>query len=136
MERETVALETLNNAVQSTEESVARSWSGLAASRNRLAPLEAHARATAQVLEAYRAQFELGKRSLLDLVNAENELFQARSALRTGQATAQAAEYRLLAAVGALVKAFGLTEEITRLDPGPRDAANAPYFPPRDPDAK
>jgi adhesin transport system outer membrane protein len=136
MERETVALETLNNAVQSTEESVARTWSALVASRNRLAPLEAHARATAQVLEAYRAQFELGKRSLLDLVNAENELFQARSALRTGQATAQSAEYRVLAAVGSLVKAFGLTEEIIRLDPGPRDAANAPYFPPRETDAK
>jgi outer membrane protein, adhesin transport system len=136
MERETVALETLNNAVQSTEESVARTWAALAASRNRLSPLEAHARATAQVLEAYRAQFELGKRSLLDLVNAENELFQARSALRTGQATAQAAEYRVLAAVGALVRSLGLTEEVARLDPGPRDAGNAPLLPPRDPGAQ
>jgi adhesin transport system outer membrane protein len=136
LERETVALETLNNAVQSTEESVARTWSALVSSRNRLSPLEAHARATAQVLEAYRAQFELGKRSLLDLVNAENELFQARSALRTGQATAQAAEYRVLAAVGSLVRAFGLAEEIARLDPGPRDAGNAPYLPQRDPGAQ
>ena len=136
MERETVALETLNNAVQSTEESVARTWSALSASRNRLSPLEAHAIATAQVLEAYRAQFELGKRSLLDLVNAENELFQARSALRTGQGTAQSAEYRVLAAIGALVGSLGLAEEITRLDPGPRDAANAPYLPRRDPGAK
>jgi adhesin transport system outer membrane protein len=127
MERETIALETLNNAVQSTEESVARTWSALIASRNRLSPLEAHARATAQVLEAYRAQFELGKRSLLDLVNAENELFQARSALRTGQATAQSAEYRVLAAVGALVRALGLTEEIVRLDPGPRDPGRMPW---------
>ena len=126
MERETIALETLHNAVQSTEESVSRAWAALVAARNRLAPLEAHARATAQVLEAYRAQFELGKRSLLDLVNAENELFQARSALRSGQAAAHVAEYRLLAAVGGLVNALGLTEEIVRLDPGPRDNRTPP----------
>ena len=126
MERETIALETLHNAVQSTEESVSRAWAALVAARNRLAPLDAHARATAQVLEAYRSQFELGRRSLLDLVNAENELFQARSALRSGQATAHATEYRLLAAVGGLVNALGLTEEIARLDPGPRDSRTQP----------
>jgi adhesin transport system outer membrane protein len=127
MERETIALETLNNAVQSTEESVSRAWAALVAARNRLAPLEAHARATAQVLEAYRSQFELGRRSLLDLVNAENELFQARSALRNGQAAAHVAEYRLLVAVGGLVNAFGLSEEIMRLDPGPRDMNKTPW---------
>lgn len=121
MERETVALETYNNALFSTEESVARTWAAMLAARERIAPLEAHARATAQVLEAYRSQFELGRRSLLDLVNAENELFQARSALHSGLAAARVAEYRLLAAVGALVKALGLSEEILQLDPGPRD---------------
>jgi hypothetical protein len=60
-------------------------------------------------------------------VNAENELFQARSALRSGQAAAHAAEYRLLAAVGGLVNALGLTEEIVRLDPGPRDPGKMPW---------
>jgi len=121
MERETVALETYNNALHSTEESVARTWAAQLAARERIAPLEAHARATAQVLEAYRSQFELGRRSLLDLVNAENELFQARSALHSGRTAALVAEYRVLAAVGGLVRALGLTEEIAQLDPGPRD---------------
>lgn len=121
MERETVALETYNNALQSTEESVARAWSALRAARDRLAPLEAHANATAQVLLAYRSQFELGRRSLLDLVNAENELFQARSALHTGRAAARVAEYRMLAAVGGLVKSLGLTDEVAQLDPGARE---------------
>jgi adhesin transport system outer membrane protein len=121
MERETIALETYNNALFSTEESVARTWSAMLAARERIGPLEAHARATSQVLEAYRSQFELGRRSLLDLVNAENELFQARSALHNGRTAVQVAEYRLLAAVGALVKALGMTDEVVQLDPGPRD---------------
>src|SRR4029079_833492 len=106
---------------QSTEESVARTWAAMQSARDRIAPLEAHARATEQVLQAYRSQFELGRRTLLDLVNAENELFQARSNLQTGRTSAQIAEYRVLAAVGGLVRALGLTEEIAKLDPGPRD---------------
>jgi len=121
IERETIALETLNNALQSTEESVARTWAALVTARERIAPLDAHARATEQVLRAYRDQFELGRRSLLDLVNSENELFQARSALLTGRMAERLAEYRVLASMGALVQALGLTEEVAQFDPGPRD---------------
>ena len=121
LERETVSLETYNNALQSTEESVARTWAALLSARDRLAPLESHVRATEQVLQAYRSQFELGRRTLLDLVNAENELFQARSNLQSGRTNVQVSEYRVLAAVGGLVRALGLTEEIARLDPGPRE---------------
>jgi adhesin transport system outer membrane protein len=70
-------------------------------------------------MEAYRSQFELGRRSLLDLLNAENELFQARSALLNGLSAARETEYRVLAAVGALVSALGLAPELSQLDPGP-----------------
>ena len=76
--------------------------------------------ASAQVMEAYRSQFELGRRSLLDLLNAENELFQARSALVSGQAAVQETEYRVLTAVGSLVMSLGLAPEMSQLDPGPR----------------
>jgi len=120
-QRESVALETVNNALLATEESVARTWAARLTARDRLPPLEAHARASGQVLQAYRDQFELGRRSLLDLVNAENELFQARSALFSGQTAARLADIRLLVAVGALVRALGLVDEVMQLDPGPAD---------------
>lgn len=112
VERETIALETVNNAQQSTEESVSRTWAALATARSRVPSLEAHARAAQEVLGAYRDQFELGRRSLLDLVNSENELFQARSALLSGLTAERLSEYRVLAAVGGLVRALGLGDEL------------------------
>jgi len=121
VERETIALETVNDALQSTEEAAARAWAARATARERIAPLDAHVQATEQVLRAYRDQFELGRRSLLDLVNAENELYQARSALLAGRVAERLSEYRVLASVGALVQALGLTEEVLQLDPGSRN---------------
>lgn len=115
-ERETVALETLKNAQQSTDEEVARAWYAMVAGSDRLAYLEGHARATAQVLSAYQSQFELGRRTLLDVLNAANELYQARSAQVSGIEAFQLSQYRLLAAMDMLIGALGLNEELTKLD--------------------
>lgn len=117
LERETAALEAVNNAQQTVEESVARAWAALATARDRISPLEAHVHAGARVLQAYRDQFELGRRTLLDLVNAENELYQARSSLLSGRMAERASEYRLLNAMGILVRALGLADEVAQLDP-------------------
>lgn len=114
-ERESAAAENAQNITEFTEESVARSWAARATARNRLAPLESHVQASEQVLEAYRSQFELGRRSLLDLVNAENELFQSRATLSSGRITARSSEFRLLAAMGMLVKSLGLSDELLKL---------------------
>ena len=116
MERETGAMEAVRNAQQATEESVARAWHALVAARDRLAYLESHVRAIEQVLGAYQSQFELGRRTLLDVLNTENELFQARSNLATGRAALRLSEYRVLAATSALVSALGLSDELTKLD--------------------
>ena len=57
--------------------------------------------------DAYRQQFDIGQRSLLDLLNAENELFTAKRAranaeydLGTAQARTQAALQQLTAQLG------------------------------------
>jgi adhesin transport system outer membrane protein len=57
--------------------------------------------------DAYRQQFDIGQRSLLDLLNAENELYTARRAyanaehdLGTANARTQAAMHRLVATLG------------------------------------
>ena len=121
MERETIALETVNSALQSTEESVARAWAAMITARGRIPSLESHARASEQVRQAYREQFELGRRTLLDLVNSENELFQARSALLSGRTALRVAEYRLLTSVGAIVRSLGLEDEVRMLDTGQKE---------------
>lgn len=125
-ERETAAAASASNITEFTDESVARSWAARAAARNRLDPLENHVRASERVLDAYRAQFELGRRSVLDLVNAENELFQSRAALSSGRIAVRSSEFRLLAAMAMLVRSLGLGDDLLGMGaPGNASGDNA-----------
>jgi len=70
--------------------------------------MDQHRLATEKSREAYRQQFDIGQRTLLDLLDSQNEFFEAtRSYInaRYNQATAQA---RTLAAMGQLVGALGV----------------------------
>ena len=60
------------------------------------------------VLEQYTQQFQVGGRSLLDLLNAENELFQARSDLVDGRVQHEFAKYRVYNTLGSLLDVFGI----------------------------
>jgi adhesin transport system outer membrane protein len=90
------------------ERDVRQAWEGLESDRLRLPQLEAYARASADVAEAYRLQFQLGQRSLLDVLNAENERFNATSGFIAGRAAVNAGEIRLLATLGRLLDALGV----------------------------
>lgn len=90
------------------ERDVRQAWQALAADRSRLPQLEAYARASADVAEAYRLQFQLGQRSLLDVLNAENERFNATSNYLAGRSAVSAGEIRLLASVGRLLESLGV----------------------------
>jgi outer membrane protein, adhesin transport system len=66
--------------------------------------------------DIYAQQFDLGQRGLLDLLDAENELFLGRSNLVTANFTELFAVYRVLAVIGTLLN----TLDIER----PREAIN------------
>ena len=53
--------------------------------------------------DIYAQQFDLGQRGLLDLLDAENELFNDRSNVVTATFTETFAVYRVLAVVGAML---------------------------------
>ena len=72
--------------------------------------LRAEAEAQRRTRDAYAGQFELGLRDLLDVLDAENQLFNARVALTTAEYTERFAVYRVLAVVGTLLD----TLEVTR----------------------
>lgn len=59
--------------------------------------------------DAYRQQFDIGQRSLLDVLNAENELYAARRALTAAEHDLVVAKARSHAASSSLVAALGLT---------------------------
>jgi adhesin transport system outer membrane protein len=102
------ALARLGRARIDVERDVRQAWDGLAAARGRLEALRLHADASAEVVEAYRGQFSIGQRSLLDVLNAENESFAARSNYVSGDFAVSVGAYRLLAAMGRMLEHLGV----------------------------
>lgn len=52
---------------------------------------------------AYQKEYELGQRSLIDLLNAQNQLFNASVSLQSTLGVSVFADYQLLAAMGKLL---------------------------------
>ncbi|MEJ2508357.1 MAG: TolC family outer membrane protein [Gammaproteobacteria bacterium] len=84
-------------------ERVRMAWNNLRTAKGQLGFLKQHVDASAKTRDAYAKQFSIGQRTLLDLLDTENELFEARRAYVNGQLDRIYAEYRLLAATGKLL---------------------------------
>jgi len=78
-------------------------YNALTTARARLEALRAAVEAQRATRNVYAQQFDLGQRSLLDLLDAENELFIARSNFATAQFTEYFGVYRVLAVTGELL---------------------------------
>jgi adhesin transport system outer membrane protein len=68
--------------------------------------------------DAYRQQFEIGQRSLLDLLNSENELYTARRAYANADHDRLVAQARMLAAMQELTPRLGLRSPMMAADAG------------------
>ncbi len=101
-------------------EEVRRSWSSLARSQARSEVLAAAVVANREVASTYGQEFEIGQRDLLDLLDADNELFNSRTSLVTVEYAVRFAKYRLLATMGLLNSTLGvsLPEEATLKEKG------------------
>ena len=58
--------------------------------------------------EIYLEQFGVAQRSLLDVLDSENELFQSSSQLVTSAVNEHIAAYKLMALSGTLISALGV----------------------------
>ena len=84
-------------------ELIDKAWAARTITNERMAALTRQIAADRRVIEAYTKEYELGQRSLIDLLNAYNQLFNARVSLETTKGAAVFADYQLLAAMGQLV---------------------------------
>ncbi len=84
--------------------------------KQQLGFLEEHQLATGKAREAYRQQFNIGQRSLLDLLDTENEYFEARRAATKGQYDLALAYARTQAGAGQLLGKLGLEPLGTKPD--------------------
>ena len=107
-ERRYAAIDAAANTRRDVEERVAVALHAKATSEERLAYLQEHASLSAEVLDSYQQQLELGRRSLLDVLNAENELFTARSNHVAGRYEDLFNQYAVEAAKGLLVNSLGI----------------------------
>ena len=85
--------------------------------------LAQHELSTSKAREAYRQQFDIGQRSLLDLLDTENELYQARRALVNADSDLQLANARVLTVNGSLLQALTLRPLQTEAPPQTDGAA-------------
>lgn len=77
----------------------------------KLASLAAHREGSANVVVAYREQFDIGRRSLLDVLDSENEAFQAERAQVDGSYDLQIAHLRTLHSMGRLLQTLSVSSE-------------------------
>lgn len=78
-------------------------YTALLTARENLPLAETRAQAAARVVSAYRQQFELGRRSLLDVLDVVHELFEANVGVVNTDAEMMRAYYRVLATGGSLL---------------------------------
>lgn len=85
-------------------------WNNIARLRQQLPFLQEHVLSTSKVRVAYQQQFKIGQRSLLDLLNTENELFDAQRALVNAQYDLKKAEYQWLTQSSEILPVLGLSQ--------------------------
>ena len=90
-------------------EDVRQTWARMVAAGERARQFSTQAAANVEVVKAYRDQFILDRRTLLDVLDAQNELFVSRSNTVNAEFLEILAVYRLLALRGDLLANLGVS---------------------------
>ena len=98
----------LHRISREVEEGVRLSWDRKRLQAARLVDLNRQLNTQNEVVRFYTEQFQIGQRSLLDLLDAQNSRVSAQVAVATGEASVQFAEYRLLASINKLLRTLGV----------------------------
>ena len=85
-------------------ESLDKAWSARTITSDRIAALAKQVDAATKVVTIYGKEYEIGQRTLINLLDAENQLFGARVSLISARGVSVFADYQLLAAMGQLLE--------------------------------
>ncbi len=102
------AREIRNHTYRQVVESISLSWRFYEAALRRLGFLEERVAFAASTSEMYTKQWNIGERSLLDVLDAEAERINAQKDLITEELSGLFSEYRILTGIGQLLPSFGL----------------------------
>lgn len=95
-------------AARAVENDVRQTWASMISSGERAAQFASQAAANVEVVKAYKDQFNIDRRTLLDVLDAQNELFVSSSNTVNSEFLEMLAVYRLLALKGHLLPSLGL----------------------------
>ncbi|WP_371126162.1 TolC family outer membrane protein [Bradyrhizobium sp.] len=85
-------------------ESIDKAWAARTITATRVAALTRQLQADRKTISAFDKEYELGQRSLIDLLNAQNQYFNAAVSLTSSRGVIVFADYQLLAAMGTLLE--------------------------------
>ncbi|GFM49624.1 agglutination protein [Pseudomonas cichorii] len=98
------ALDIRNNALRMLNENMSLAWNAMDNARLQTPIARDYVTSTTRVRAAYQDQFGLGQRTLLDLLDSENELYNASRRYTEVRYTEELAMYRVLASEGELLR--------------------------------
>jgi len=94
--------------IRSVMKDVRLAWDAYVYSAGKMNFLKDHLKASRTVSKGYQEQFQLGKRSLLDLLDVENELFRAQQDFITIVHDELFSRYRILKNTGSLLEQLNI----------------------------
>lgn len=92
-----------NELIRKTITDLKLSWAALEQQSKQLEPLREYKNYAEKTLELYKKEYDLGRRSLLDLLSAQNDFIGAKAQIINTEYSALYDKYRILDAMGVLV---------------------------------
>lgn len=106
------AMEIRNRTRREVMEDLRYAWDTMTMAQNQMQYLDQHIQLTRSTLLGYRKQFSLGRRSLLDLLNTENEYNQALTKMTETRYDLLQAQYRVVADMGHLLDMLKISYDV------------------------
>jgi adhesin transport system outer membrane protein len=110
--RHSQSMSQVAKAMRDIEQEVRRAWSSLERKDDEVKSRAAQVQSNKDVAETYKEQFKVGKRDLLDVLDAENELFSSKVKYVTAQNSSLYARFLLTATTGKLRQMLGVTTPV------------------------
>ena len=124
----------LYTVVREAEQDVRTAWSRMESQSKVAADLETQSRVSDDLLLSYRSQFNVGRRSLLDVLDAQNSRYNTQVRHETAKFSAMFARYQTLAATNRFLSAIDVApgagageKERERFNYGPPKPAELEY---------
>ncbi|WP_370462629.1 TolC family outer membrane protein [Pseudomaricurvus sp. HS19] len=96
-----------NNTHRQVVESLRLSWSAYQTITEQMKYLQMHVESALNTKASYNKQFDIGRRTLLDLLNTENEVVDAKRALVNARFDHLFSQYRIFNSMGRLLQELG-----------------------------